>query len=139
VARVHQQRYSDQPILLPQVRPAAPHDRRLHLAGDGGSPHLEHRSSPRSILPNEKLHANSIALKKTYHMNHTRCTATTGGGAMAAPSASFKTTSRTASTQRNSPKRKRRRLRSHQCNEIGFKSARRLHPRSTETSNYLKP
>jgi hypothetical protein len=109
------------------------------IAGDGDSPHRDHHSSPCLILPNEKLHANSNTLRKTNHANHTRCTATRGGGAIAAPSASFKTTTRTASTQRNSLELKRRRLRSHQCHKIGPESTRRLHPRATATFNLLNP
>jgi hypothetical protein len=109
------------------------------MAGDGGSPHRDHHSSPRLILRKEKLRANSNTLRKTNHVNHTRRTATRGGGAIAAPSASFKTTTRTTYTQRNSLELKRRRMQSHQCHEVGPESTQRLHPRATVTSNHLNP
>jgi hypothetical protein len=111
----------------------------LHLAGDGGFPHLVHHSTPHLIQRNEKLRANSIYTIKLATVDHTQRAATKGGGAITAPSASFKTATRTASTQKKSIELKRRKVQSHQCDEIGLKSTRRLHPRSTDTSNYLNP
>jgi hypothetical protein len=80
-----------------------------HLAGVFGFPVPDHLSLRNQHQPNEKLHTNSIALEKTFHTNHTRCTTTTGGGAIADASKLTNTPIRSISTQKKSTGRKRRR------------------------------
>jgi hypothetical protein len=98
------------------------------MTGDHGSPHRGHHLSPRLILRKEKLRANSTTLEETNQKNHTRLTATrSGGGAIAAPSATFKTSIQSFSTSKKGTGRKRRRQRTHQRDEKDLQTTR-LHP-----------